>query len=91
MKKQILIKFILFYILYILFLLFFWFYITCFCIVYKNTQIYLIKDTIISFSFSFLYPLGYYLLPGIPRIWALKKKKKNKECVYKMSKILQSV
>ena len=91
LKKQLLIKFILFYILYFIFLLFFWFYITCFCIVYKNTQIYLIKDTIISFSFSFLYPLLYYLLPSILRIWALRDKKKNKEFAYKLSTFLQLV
>ena len=91
MKNKLLIKFILYYLLNFLFLLFFWFYITCFCIVYKNTQIYLIKDTFISFSFSFLYPLGYYLLPGILRIWALKDKKQNREFVYKMSLFFQLI
>ena len=91
LKKELLIKFILYYILYFLFLCFFWFYVTCFCLVYKNTQIYLIKDTLISFSLSMIYPLGYYLIPGIFRILALRSKTKDKEGFYKISKIIQSI
>ena len=91
LKKELLIKFILYYILYFLFLCFFWFYVTCFCLVYKNTQIYLIKDTLISFSLSMIYPLGYYLIPGIFRILALRSKIKDKEGLYKISKIIQSI
>ena len=91
LKKFLLIKFIIYYILYYIFLLFFWFYVSCFCVVYKNTQLYLIKDTLISFSLSLIYPLGYYLLPGILRIPALRVEKKNKECLYKVSKIIQII
>jgi hypothetical protein len=91
LKKELLIKFILYYILYFIFLCFFWFYVTCFCLVYKNTQIYLIKDTLISFSLSMIYPLGYYLIPGIFRILALRSKTKDKEGFYKISKIIQSI
>ena len=91
LKKILLIKFIIFYILYYIFLLFFWFYVSCFCVVYKNTQLYLIKDTLISFSLSLLYPLGYYLLPGLLRIPALRADKKNKVCIYKISKIIQVI
>ena len=83
------IKFI-FYFLVSFFLLFiFWFYVSCFCAVYKNTQIYLIKDTLISFSLSLLYPLGYYLLPGAFRLPALRNNKR--ECLYKISLLLQSI
>ena len=78
-KTHLLIKFILFYILSFIFLSFFWFYATCFCIVYKNTQIYLIKDTLISFGLSLIYPFGLYLFPGILRIIALRDKSKNRE------------
>ena len=67
-KNILIIKFYIFFILFFLFLIGFWFYISCFCLVYKNTQIYLIKDTLISFSLSFLYPFGFYLLPGWFRI-----------------------
>ena len=90
-KKTLIIKFSFFYIFNFLFLFFFWFYISSFCAVYKNTQIYLIKDTIISFSLSLLYPFGICLIPGILRIKSLKANKKDKECVYIISKILQLI
>ena len=83
------IKFIFFYLVSFFLLFIFWFYISCFCAVYKNTQVYLIKDTIISFSLSLLYPLGYYLLPGIFRLPALRNK--NREYLYKISILLQSL
>ena len=58
-------KFILFYIFSFLLLDFFWYYLSCFFAVYKNTQIYLIKDTLIGFLFTLIYPLAIYLIPGI--------------------------
>ena len=85
------IKFILFYILLFLFLIIFWYYLSCFCAVYKNTQIYLIKDTLLSFILSLLYPFGLNLLPGIFRIPSLNGLKKNRECLYKLSKIIQII
>ena len=85
------IKFILFYILSLLFLIFFWFYLSCFCAVYKNTQLYLIKDTLISYGLSLLYPFLINLLPGIFRIPSLKANKKDKEFLYKISRFLQII
>ena len=82
-------KFILFFILSFSFLFFFWSYLSCFCAVYKNTQIYLVKDTLFSFLFSLLYPLGVYLIPGFFRIPSLNSSKNNKEILYKLSKIIQ--
>ena len=85
------IKFTFFFIITIFILLFFAYYITCFCGIYINTQIYLIKDTAISFSSSLLIPFIKYLIPGIFRFWALNDKKKNKECLYKFSLLIQSL
>ena len=82
-------KFIFFFIIMFIILMAFWYYVGCFCAVYKNTQIHLITDTLISFSTSLLYPLVLYLLPGIFRIKALKNKEGNKETMYKISKIIQ--
>ena len=84
-------KFIIFFIVSFIFLLFFWYYLACFCAIYKNTQLHLIKDSIISFGLSMMYPIGIYLLPGIFRIPALRDKKSNKETMYKFSKIIQLV
>ena len=83
------VKFIIFFILCFLFLFFFWLYLSCFCAVYKNTQIHLIKDTLISFVLSLLYPFIINLFPGIFRISSLKTK--GKECLYKISKIIQLI
>ena len=85
MKK----KFILFFIICFLFLLLFWYYLGCFGAVYKNTQIHLIKDTLISFGLSLIYPLFLNLLPGIVRIPSLTSK--DKKCMYKTSKIIQII
>ena len=83
--RCIFIKFIIFFIISLLFMLFFWYYISCFCAVYNNTQIIFIKDTLISFGISMLYPFGINFIPGILRIPALRAQEKDKECVYKLS------
>ena len=54
--KKLKIKFILFFIISFIFLLFLGYYIICFCGIYSNTQIILIKDTLISFALSMVYP-----------------------------------
>ena len=82
------IKFIIFFILSFFLLLFFWYFISCFCGVYKNTQKILIKDTLISFGLSMLYPFGLNLLPGIFRIPSLRAKNKDKKCMYQVSGII---
>ena len=82
-------KFILFYIISGIFLLFFWFYLSCFCAVYRNTQNHLIKDTLLSFILSLLYPFVLNLLPIVIRIPAIKSR--DKELVYKISKIIQII
>ena len=87
-ERLIRIKFYIFFIISILLMVFFWYFISCFCAVYSNTQIILFKDTLISFGLSMFYPFGINLLPGIFRIPSLRAKKKDKECVYSMSKIL---
>ena len=83
------IKLIIFFILIFLFLILFWFYLICFCGIYKNTQIHLIKDTLISFGLSLLYPFILNLLPGIFRIPSLNRN--NKEYLFKISKIFQLI
>ena len=88
-KKILIIKFVLFFFICLILLIIFWFYLACFCAVYRNTQIHLIKDTLISFGTSMIYPLFIYLVPGIFRIIAINNKNRNKECMFKISKILQ--
>ena len=82
-------KFILFFIVINIFSILFWYYVGCFCSVYKNTQIHLLSDTLVSFALSLLYPLVLYLLPGIFRIPALNNKEKKEEYLYRLSLIIQ--
>ena len=84
-SKYLFIKVLIFFILSILLLLFFWYFISCFCGVYVNTQIIFIKNTFISFALSMVYPFGLNLLPGLFRIPALRDEKKEHNCLYKIS------
>ena len=86
--KCIIFKFVLFFLFSFLLMSFFWYFISCFCAVYHNTQIILFKDTLISFALSMAYPFGLYLLPGLFRIPALQAKNKDKRCIYSFSQIL---
>ena len=85
----ILCKLISFFIVTYILLFFFWIYSASFCFVYRNTQIHLIKEAVISFSTSFMTPFLIYLFPGIFRIKALKSKKEPKKLMYNFSKFLQ--
>ena len=87
-KKCIKIKIILFFVFNVLILLFFWYYISCFCAIYLNTQMHLLKDTLISFGTSLLYPIALCFLPGIFRIPSLRAAKKDKNFIYKISKLI---
>ena len=49
------IKFICFFLLSFIIMGFFWYFISCFCAIYTNTQVILIKDTIVSFALSMAY------------------------------------
>ena len=89
LKFKLKVKFISFFIIGFILLLFFWYYLSIFCVIYQNTQLHLIKDTLISFALSLLYPFGIYLIPGLFRIPALKHHEKKNIYLYKISKVLQ--
>ena len=85
--KYMKIKFLIFFLLNLILLVIFWYYLTCWNAVYQNTQIYLIKNTLISFGISLIYPFIINIIPVILRKLSLKKGKR--ECLYKTSKIMQ--
>ena len=87
-KSKLKIKLIIFLILSSALMLFFWYFISCFCAVFGNTQHLLISDTFISFFTSMLYPFGLKLLPGIFRIPSLRAPQKDKKYLYKISQLL---
>ena len=69
-------------------ILFFWYFVAAFCSVYKNTQSFLIKDSMISLLLSLLYPFGLYLFPTALRIISLRDKKKRLCFFYKLSDVI---
>ena len=83
------IKFLLYFISSSVLLILFWYYIGMFCVIYKNTQIHLIQDTIFSLIESSIYPIWINLFPGIFRIPALSNQKNNRRYLYKFSQFLQ--
>ena len=62
-----------------------------FCAIYVKTQLHLIKDTLISFGLSLLYPFGINLIPGIFRIPFLSIQKNKRTYLYNLSKIFQMI
>ena len=80
------VKFTLFFIISFFFLIIFWYYLSCFCCIFTNTQIPLIKDTLISYCLSMLYPFLLNILPGLLRIPSLKKN--NRKILYNISRII---
>ena len=84
-------KYIIFFGISFPFLFFCLYYLGCFCEVYKNTQIHLIKDSLLSLGITFLYPIFLYILPGIFRIPSLRAANKDKETMYKFSLLIQII
>ena len=85
-KRCLVIKYIVFYILSFIFLIIFWYYLSSFCAIFQNTQIYLAINSFLSFGISIIFPLLYNLIPGFVRIYSLNSKS---ECFYNFNKILQ--
>ena len=83
------IKFSIFFTLTFIMLLLFWYYLSCFCSVYKNTQYHLVKDILISYGLSMIYPFIIALFPGLLRISSIKNK--NRICLYNISKLMQLI
>ena len=85
-KRCLIIKYILYFTISFLFLILFWFYLSSFCAVYKNSQIYLFKNTIISFCLSIVFSFIILLLPSILRIYSLKQ---EKSVIFKLGNIIE--
>ena len=84
------IKFIFFFIISFIILIFFSYYITCFCGIYENTQIHLIKDSVFSLITSLFLPFGINIIPAIFRISALKEKNPTRRFCYKLSSLIEN-
>jgi len=86
-KKFLILKYIIFFIFSFLFLIIFWYYLSSFCAVYKNSQVYLIKNTAISFTMSLVFTIFFIIFPCFLRISSLKNN--GNKCFFQTSRILQ--
>ena len=75
-----------YFILSLIFILIFGYYIACFCAIFQNTQIDLIRAMFTSWGLSLLYPFGVYFISSIFRRIALKKKIR---LLFRISKIIE--
>ena len=87
-KKCLNIKYISFYVFCFIIIGFFWFYLSSFCAVFQNSQIYIFLNAFIDFIIICFFPLLYNLLPCILRNMALKNSNKY---LFKISKVLQII
>ena len=83
-------KFIAFFLISFIILLLFWYYLICFCGIYVNTQIHLIKDSCFSLFTGLLIPFAMYLIPGIFRIVSLKVDKPTRGLLYKFATFIEN-
>ena len=88
-KKTLMIKFKSFFVVNIILILLFWYYLGCFCAVYKNTQYHLLKDTLVSMGISYITPFGTKLLTALIRFHSLKKYTRGNRTLFKLSLLLQ--
>ena len=77
-----------YYLLSFIFLLVFGYYVACFCTIFENTQVELIKAMFTSWAMSLIYPLIICFVTTIFRILALRCKKKF---LYRVNQLLQMI
>ena len=86
--RCIIIKCICFFIFGIIILMLFWYYLSIFCIIYKNTQSCLFLNSLISLCFYSLFKFFICLFIGVLRIFSLKE---PEILIYKISQAIQSI
>ena len=87
-RKNLIIKYIIFFISGMIFLIFFWMLLSSFGAVFQNTQIIVFENTLICVGISLIYPFFINIFPCIIRVCSLNSKSK---CMYNFSKFLQMI
>ena len=75
--KKIRIRLGVFYTMIFVFFLFFWYYVTIFCIVYKGSQKFWLKDCVNGIFFEFLFVASVSVIASVLRSFALSTQSKN--------------
>ena len=78
----------LYYILSLIFLLMFLYYVKCFSAIYPNNKACILRDMLISWILTILYPFGLVIFTSIFRICSLRF---DKYCCFFINKILQMI
>ena len=90
--SKVVIRCYLYFFIGILTLLLFLIYIGNFYNIFQNTQIYALKNALISLGISFVYPLILYLIPALIRNAALKTQgTQSGYCLYIIAMIFQTL
>ena len=84
--KCIKVRIVIYYILSFAFIIIFGFYVLCFCAVFENTQITLIKSTFFSWLITLIYPFIICLITSSIRSASFKC---NSKCLYFVKKMMQ--
>ena len=74
----------------IIFLFLFFYYIMCFGSVFRNSQIFILEMSLISFIIQLTFPFVFNTITCCIRVYSLKKSK-NREYLYRLSQVLQSI
>ena len=85
-KRNLIIKYIIFFMIGLIFLTFFWMGLSSFGAVYQNTQVILFENTLISFAISLIFPFFINIFPCIFRMIGISSKS---PCIYNFSRFLQ--
>ena len=78
----------LYYLLSLIFLLAFSFYVTCFCAIYPNNQVSVLRDLIMSLILTLIYPFGLVILTSLFRRCSLRF---DLSCCYCVNRLLQKI
>ena len=88
----VIIKSYIFFFVSVIILCLIWVYIACFFLIFQNTQIYVIRNTLISFGVSMIAPFILYLIPSLFRKLSIKgNETKCSHFFYMISTILQVI
>ena len=88
-KKKLIKKYILFFIFSFILLIFFWLLLSSFSAVYQHTEVFILYNSLISFTMSICYTFIFNIFPAIVRINSLNSKTKHRKYMFKLSKLLQ--
>ena len=90
-KRKLKIKYTMFFVFGIIFHFFLWLILSSFSIMFANTSQIVLKNALLAFGISLIYPFFFNIIPCIFRIPSLRGKKKDHNIIYNISKFFQAL